>query len=155
MKPFFFFIFIFVSFSIFSQNTEGFSYQSTIRNSNNQLVINQYISLRFTIRLNSNAGATVYSEIQYPYSNSNGNVNLIIGKGIATSGTFSTINWAAGTHYLGIEFFTGTTSCQWIIVPIGTNGQIVSYCNGIYTWGSCTPQFPNLVWSDAIHQSLK
>lgn len=142
--------FFFLQIAILSaQTNQGFSYESTIRNSSNQLVTNQYISLRFTIRLNSTSGTTAYSELQNSYVNSSGNVNLIIGKGKATSGTFSTINWEAGTYYLGVEFFTGNT-CQWI--NIGNNTQIVSKCNGIYTWGACTTAL-SLVWSDEFNGS--
>ena len=133
-----------------AQNTQGFLYESTIRNSNNQVIVNQHITLRFTIRLNSNTGTAVYTEIQNPYSNGSGNVNVIIGKGVASTGVFSQINWAQGTHYLGIEFFTGAT-CQWTPISTGTNGQIVSKCNGIYTYGLCSSNVPNLVWSDEFN----
>ena len=150
MKKAFLIFMLLQSVFIFSQNTQGFPYESTIRNSSNQAVVNQYISLRFTIRINSNTGTVVYSETQNPYSNTSGNVSLIIGKGVAITGVFSQINWAQGTHYLGIEFFTGAT-CQWTPISTGTNGQIVSKCNGIYTYGSCTANVPNLVWSDEFN----
>lgn len=150
-KAFLFFMLLQYAF-IFSQNTQGFPYESTIRNSNNQIVANQHISLRFTIRLNSNTGTVVYVEIQNPYSNASGNVSLIVGKGVATTGVFSQINWSQGTHYLGIDFFTGAT-CQWTPISTGTNGQIVSKCNGIYTYGSCSANVPNLIWSDEFNGS--
>jgi beta-glucanase (GH16 family) len=150
MKKIFFILILLQSVFIFSQNTLGFPYESTIRNSSNQIVVNQFISLRFTIRLNSNTGTIVYSENQNPYTNTSGNVSLIIGKGVAKTGVFSQINWAQGTHYLGIEFFTGAT-CQWTPISTGTNGQIVSKCNGSYTYGSCTTNVPNLVWSDEFN----
>jgi beta-glucanase (GH16 family) len=150
MKKAFLVLMLLQSVFIFSQNTQGFLYESTVRNSNNQAVVNQYISLRFTIRLNSNTGTVVYSETQNPYSNGSGNVSVIIGKGVPTTGVFSQINWAQGTHYLGIEFFTGST-CQWTTISTGTNGQIVSKCNGIYTYGNCNAGVPNLVWSDEFN----
>lgn len=130
-----------------------FNYQSTIRNSNGQLVTNQMISLRFNIKLSSATGTTIYSEIQHPLTNSQGNITLWIGNGTATLGNFSQINWAQGTHYLTVEFFTGTNSCQWINVPFNQNGdigQIVSYCNGQYIYSACGA-FSNLVWSDEFN----
>ena len=151
MKKIFSILFLLQFIFLSAQTSQGFSYESTIRNSSNQIVPNQYISLRFTIRLNSISGTAVYSELQNPYSNASGNVGLTIGKGKATTGNFSTINWAAGTHYLGVEFFTGST-CQWINVPVGTNGQIVSKCSDIYTWGACSTSL-NLVWSDEFNGS--
>lgn len=151
MKKLFKILFLFQIALITAQTNEGFNYESTIRNSSNQIIANQYISLRFTIRLNSTSGTVVYKELQNSTTNSSGNVSLIIGKGNATTGTFSTINWAAGTHYLGVEFFTGST-CQWLEVPVGTNGQIVSKCGTIYTWGSCSSAL-SLVWSDEFNGS--
>ena len=130
-----------------------FGYQSTIRNNSGQLVTNQIISLRFNIKLNSATGTIVYSEIQHPLTNSQGNINVMIGTGTATTGNFSQINWTAGTHYLTVEFFTGTNSCQWINVPFdqsGTISKIVSYCNSQYVYGSCS-SFSTLVWSDEFN----
>ncbi|MFZ4670831.1 MAG: glycoside hydrolase family 16 protein [Flavobacterium sp.] len=130
-----------------------FSYQSTIRNNSGQLVTNQIISLRFNIKLNAATGTIVYSEIQHPLTNSQGNITVLIGTGTATTGNFSQINWTAGTHYLTVEFFTGTNSCQWINVPFdqsGTISKIVSYCNSQYIYGSCS-SFSTLVWSDEFN----
>lgn len=127
-----------------------FNYQSTIRYNNGQVVSNQMVSLRFNIKLSSSTGANVYSEIQHPLTNAQGNISVQIGTGTATTGVFSQINWSAGTHYLTVEFFTGTNSCQWINVPFdqnGTIGQVVSYCNGQYIFAACST-FNTLVWSD-------
>lgn len=129
-----------------------FNYQSTIRNSNNQLVINQIVSLRFNIKTNSNTGTTVYSEIQHPLTDSQGNATVSIGTGTAVIGVFSQINWAEAQHYLTVEYFTGTTVCQWIDVSPNPSGQAVSYCNNQYIYGVCTA-FSNLVWSDEFNGS--
>ncbi len=124
-----------------------FNYQSTIRNSSGQLVINQMISLRFSIKTGSTTGTIVYSEIQHPLTDGQGNITVAIGNGSPTIGVFSQINWTQGYHYLTVEFFTGTNSCQWVDVSPTTNAQIVSYCNGQYIYGVCS-SFTNLVWSD-------
>ena len=139
----------FILFSILA--SAQLTFQSTIRNSSGQIVPNQILSLRFNIKLNSTTGTTVYSEIQHPLSDSQGNVSLIIGTGTATTGVFSQINWALGTYYVTVEFYTGASSCQWINVPTGTTGQIVSLCNGSLIWGVCSTPFSNLVWSDEFN----
>jgi beta-glucanase (GH16 family) len=143
-------VLLFVLFSIVT--TAQFNYQSTIRFNNGQLVTNQFISLRFNIKLGSATGTTVYSETHRPLTNAQGNVTILIGTGTPTIGNFSQINWNAGIHYLTVEFFTGTTSCQWVSVPFNSEGQIgqvVSYCNGLYIYSACTTNtFNNLVWSD-------
>jgi len=139
---------LFVLFSLVAN--AQFSYQSTIRYSSGQVVSNQIISLRFSIKQTSSTGTTVYSEIQHPATNAQGNISVLIGTGTATTGVFSQINWSSGLYFLTVEFFTGTNSCQWINVPFdqnGTIGQAVSYCNGQYIYGVCST-FTNLVWSD-------
>ncbi|MFZ4106415.1 glycoside hydrolase family 16 protein [Flavobacterium sp.] len=141
--------FVLASFFSYAQ----FNYQSTIRNSSGQLVTNQIISLRFNIKLSSATGTTIYSEIQHPLTNAQGNITVLIGNGTATLGNFSQINWSEGNHYLTVEFFTGTNSCQWINIPFNQNGaigQIVSYCNGQYIYSSCAT-FSNLVWADEFN----
>lgn len=151
MKKAFTLLFFLHYFLLSAQTTQGFSYQSTVRNSNNQLVTNQHVKHRFTIRINSNNGTTVYRETQNPLTDNGGNISLTIGTGTADVGAFSQINWSQGTHYMGIEFFSGST-CQWIDVSMNTGGQVVSYCNGTYIWSACQT-FDNLVWSDEFNGS--
>jgi beta-glucanase (GH16 family) len=124
-----------------------FNYQSTIRNSVGQLVVNQMISLRFSIKTGSTSGNVVYSEIQHPITNGQGNISVAIGNGSPIVGQFLQINWSSGFHYLTVEFFTGTNTCQWVDVSPPSNSQMVSFCNGQYIYGVCS-NFTNLVWSD-------
>lgn len=146
MKKVIFLLFILTSIISNAQ----FSYQSTIRNSSGQLVTNQIISLRFNIKINSNTGSVIYSEIQHPLTDSQGNISVLIGNGTPTVGVFSQINWAQAPHYLTVEFFTGTNSCQWVDVSPNATGQIVSYCSGQYIYGACS-SFTNLAWSDEFN----
>ena len=147
MKKFFSLLFFLQYFLVSAQSTQGFIYESTIRNSSNQYIANQYVRHRFTIRQNSNTGAIVYKETQNPVTNSTGNISVIIGTGTPETGNFAQINWTQGTYYMGIEYFSGT-SCQWIDVSMNTGGQIVSYCNQLYIWSACQQGGQNLVWSD-------
>jgi beta-glucanase (GH16 family) len=130
-----------------------FNYESTIRYSDGQLVVNKIIALRFNIKLGSASGTTVYSERQNPLTNGQGNVSVAIGTGLAELGNFSQINWSQGTHFLTVEFYTGPVSCEWITVPFGENGpsaQVVSFCGGQYIFSSCNI-FNTLVWSDEFN----
>jgi beta-glucanase (GH16 family) len=150
MKKFLSLLF-FVQYCLVSaQSGQGFSYQSTIRNSSNQLITNQYVKHRFTIRQNSNSGTIVYKETQNPLTNSSGNISVIIGTGTAETGNFAQINWTQDTYYMGIEYFSGT-SCNWIDVSMNTGGQLVSYCNQLYIWSACQQPVLNLVWSDEFN----
>ena len=141
----------FIQFSVtFAKTAQGFVYESTVRNSNNQLVINQYVKHKFSIRLNSTSGSVIYSETQNPHTDSSGNISVIIGTGTAATGNFSQINWLQGIYYMEIQYFSGNT-CQWIDVPMVSGGQVVSNCNGIYIWDNCPETFANLVWSDEFN----
>jgi beta-glucanase (GH16 family) len=149
MKKLFLFVFSLFSFIAYSQ----LNFQSTIRNSNGQIVPNQIISLRFTFTLNSLTGSSLYSEIQYPLTSSQGNINLTIGTGKVVSGAYTPLTWPSGTYYVKVEFFTGagTGTCQWIQVTSTSTGQIANLCNGSLVWGSCQEQFTNLVWADEFN----
>jgi hypothetical protein len=130
--------------SVSAQSADGFNYTSTIRNSAGQAVRNVYVTLRFTIRLNTTTGTIVYQETQNSQTNNDGLTTLTIGKGKASTGVFNNINWTAGTHYLNVEFFTGNT-CTWI--SASSTEQIVSKCNTTYTYGACS----SLIWSDEFN----
>jgi beta-glucanase (GH16 family) len=129
------------------------NYESTVRYSNGDLVVNKMISLRFNIKLGSANGTTVYREMQHPYANTLGNVVVSVGTGVAELGNFSQINWAQGNHFLTVEFYTGPNSCEWINVPFVESGQIsqiISFCAGQYVLSPCST-FNNLVWSDEFN----
>ncbi len=149
MKKILSLVFVLHYFFLCAQSTQGFVYQSTIRNSSNQFVANQNVKHRFTIRQNSYTGSIVYRETQNPTTNSIGNISVIIGTGTAETGNFSQINWTQGTYYMGIEYFSGST-CQWIDVTMNSGGQVISFCHGSYIWSACQPA-GNLVWSDEFN----
>lgn len=149
MKKILSLVFVLHYFFLCAQSTQGFVYQSTIRNSSNQFIANQYVKHRFTIRQNSYTGTIVYRETQNPMTNSTGNISVTIGTGTAELGNFSQINWTQGTYYMGIEYFSGS-NCQWIDVSMNSGGQVISFCNGSYIWSAC--QTPGtLVWSDEFN----
>lgn len=94
--------------TINAQAPQGFNYQATVRNSAGALITNQNVLLKFNIMLNSQTSLPVYSETHQAPTDDLGQVNLVIGTGTPSTGTFSTINWANGTYYLGIELNTGS-----------------------------------------------
>jgi len=108
----------------FSQSPEKMSYQSVIRNSNNQLVTNQVVGMKISILQSTPTGTAVYSETQTPTTNANGLVTVEIGGGTVTSGTFASIDWANGPYFLKTETdptggtnYTITGICQLLSVP--------------------------------------
>lgn len=120
----------------YAQVPEKMSYQAVIRNSQNELVCNQQISMKISILQGNINGNSVYSEIQMPVTNVYGMVAFEIGAGI-TANTFSTIDWSAGEYFIKIETdltggsnFSITSISQMLSVPFAFYAK---------TSGSSTP----------------
>ena len=109
-----------------AQAPQGFNYQATVRNSAGALIVNQNVNFKFNIMLNSATSLPVFSETHMVPTDDVGQVNLVIGTGTATVGTFSTINWGTGNYYLGIELNTGSG-----YVAMGTT-QLMSVPYALY-----------------------
>ena len=126
MKKLFTLLALILITTINAQAPQGFNYQATVRNASGALVINQNVLFKFNIMLNSQTSLPVYSETHQAPTDDLGQVNLTVGQGTATTGTFSSINWANGTYYLGIELNTGTG-----YVAMGTT-QLLSVPYALY-----------------------
>jgi uncharacterized protein (TIGR02145 family) len=122
----------------FAQAPQGFNYQATVRNNSGQLLLNQIVLVKFNILLNSVNGTIVYSENQTANTDDLGHINLVVGQGSATIGTFSNINWGSGSYYLGIQLNSGSG-----FVEMGTT-QLLSVPYALYANSSATSAPQNL-----------
>ena len=140
MKKLFTILALIVITTINAQAPQGFNYQATVRNSAGALIVNQNVYFKFNIMLNSATSVPVFSEIHYVATDDLGQVNLIIGTGTATTGTFTGINWGTGNYYLGIELNTGSG-----YVAMGTT-QLLSVPYALYanSSGNAQAATPNL-----------
>ena len=75
-----------------AQSPQSFSYQSVVRDANNDLVTNQAIE-SISILKNSPTGTVLYAERRNVLSNANGLITLNVGEGIVLGGAFSSISW--------------------------------------------------------------
>lgn len=91
--------------SVFAQSPQKMSYQAVIRNGSNALVTSSPVGMRVSILLGSETGTEVYKEIYNPnpQTNANGLVTIEIGGGIPLIGTFSAIDWSAGSYFIKTE----------------------------------------------------
>ena len=91
--------------SVFAQAPQKISYQAVIRNSSSTLITSTPVGMRISILQGSATGTAVYVEIYNPnpVTNANGLVSLEIGTGLPVTGTFATINWAAGPYFIKTE----------------------------------------------------
>jgi hypothetical protein len=83
---------------------------------------------------NTPTSVPVFSETHFVPTDDLGAVNLVIGKGTGTTGTFSNIDWGNGIYYLGIELNTGNGyvamgTTQLLSVPYALYAQNSKYSN--------------------------
>jgi uncharacterized protein (TIGR02145 family) len=136
MKKLFTLLAFVITITTFAQAPQGFNYQATVRNSSGALIINQNVNFKFNVMLNSQTSVPIFSETHFAPTDDLGQVNLVIGQGTATTGTFSTINWGTGNYYLGIELNTGNG-----YIAMGTT-QLLSVPYALYANSSGNAQTP-------------
>jgi hypothetical protein len=140
MKKLYTLLALVITLITFAQAPQGFNYQATVRNNAGELIVNQNVNFKFNIMLNSATSLPVFSETHMAPTDDLGQVNLVIGQGTATTGSFSTINWGTGNYYLGIELNTGSG-----YIAMGTT-QLLSVPYALYANSSGNSQAttPNL-----------
>ena len=87
-----------------SQMPKAFSYQAVVRDNAGKVVADKEVGVKIEILKGSaESGTVVYEETLRPKSTMTGTVNLLIGTGTATEGTFADIDWGAATYFLRIS----------------------------------------------------
>ena len=149
MKKLYTLLALVITLITFAQAPQGFNYQATVRNSSGALIVNQNVNFKFNIMLNSASSLPVFSETHFTPTDDLGQVNLVIGQGTATVGSFSSINWGTGNFYLGIELNTGNG-----YVAMGTT-QLLSVPYALYANSSGNSQAatPSLASVLAVNNS--
>lgn len=137
MKKVFLILAVLITASVFAQSPQKMSYQAVIRNTNNQLVINQQVGIRFSILSGSITGTAVYVEKQTPNTNYAGTISVEIGGGTPVSGSFSAIDWASGTYFIKTETdplggtnYTITGTSQLLSVPYALHAKTAEIITG-------------------------
>ncbi len=167
---------------LIAQPPAKMNYQSVVRSSSGQLIVNQMVGLRVSILRGSAGGTVIYNEVMLPSTNANGLLSVEIGGGNG----FATIDWADGPYFLKTEIdpaggmdysivgvsellsvpyamFARTASqpalpgnpgvpgdmlywdgTAWTKLAPGQDGQTLVMCNGIPTWGGCTPSLTTI-----------
>ena len=111
-----------------AQAPQAIPYQAVARDNFGIAIINQAVSLRFTIHDATANGLIVYRETQSKTTNPLGLFTANIGQGTVISGIFSIIDWGGGSKFLQVEMdATGGV----IYVDMGTQ-QMLSVPYSIY-----------------------
>jgi len=121
-----------------AQSPQGFTYQAVVRNTANDLVINQQVGMRVSIRQTTIGGTVVYQETHTPTTNQNGLVTLNVGSGAVVSGTFNTINWGNGPYFIQSE----TDPAGGTAYSISGTTQLMSVPYALYAETSNNPGVP-------------
>lgn len=123
-------ILLLTPFISLAQPPQGISYQAVAYNPTTNLpIINQTISLRFSILDNSASGPAVYVETFTQDTNQEGIFSLNIGTGVQVTGSFSAINWGLNQKFLKVEMDT-TGGTNYVLV--GTS-QLMSVPYALYS----------------------
>lgn len=112
----------------FAQAPQGFNYQAVARNTSGVALISTNVGLEISLRQGSASGTIVYTEAHAVTSNNLGLINLTVGMGTPSMGTFSSIDWSAGPYFIQISMdATGGTT----YVLMGTQ-QLMSVPYALY-----------------------
>ncbi len=126
-----------------AQPPQAFKYQAVVRNASGEIISNESIDVRISIRHNGIGGSIVYQETFASSSNEFGLVHLNIGTGVPTIGYFHLIDWESGSKFLEVEVYdtgggsyTSLGTSQLLSVPFALNspndGDWIEDGNDIY-----------------------
>lgn len=134
-------ILILTSYLLIAQSPEAIQYQAVARDGTGQLLTNQSLTVRLSVKANGPAGSTVYQETHSASTNDYGLFTLLIGQGNPTTGTFSTIDWGNSSHFLRVEVDDGSGyvdlgTTQFVAVPYALYAKEAGNSGGSYNAGT-------------------
>lgn len=135
-----------------AQAPNKINYQAVARNASGQVLPNQNVALRISIRQNTAAGAVQYQERHTGATNAQGLLNVQIGGGTVLSGNFAAVTWADGLpKFLQIELDPAGGTAY---LNMGTQ-QLVSVPYALYATeaGSCPSQW-GMAGNDMYNNNL-
>jgi len=103
MKKTLVFFALFLTFiSLAGQSPNSFKYQALLRDGSGSPKANVAVTVIIDFLQGSATGASVYTESHSITTASTGLINLDLGLGTPSNGTFAAINWASGTYFIKI-----------------------------------------------------
>lgn len=135
-----------ISTNSFAQIPQKMSYQSVIRNTEGNLVVNAAIGVQISILKDSPTGQAVYVEAMTNTTNENGLLSIEIGGGTPVLGSFAQIDWATGIYFVKTETDpTGGTN----YTIVGT-GQLLSVPYALYAGSSKNLGKTTIIFTDDV-----
>lgn len=87
----------------YAQAPQGMSFQAVARDVNGNVLSEKTVAVKVEILQGSASGTVVYGETHKSMAAKNGVVNLQIGQGTVTDGTFAGIDWSRSPYFLQIS----------------------------------------------------
>ena len=133
-------LFMAIALCTIAQPPQAFKYQAVVRDNTGEIISNQSVGIRISIHDATAGGTIIYQETFTETTNQFGLVNLEIGNGTPTIGTFSGIDWSSNSKFLELEIDpSGGTS----YVSMGTS-QLLSVPYALYSQSS-----EDAVWEES------
>jgi hypothetical protein len=133
-------------FALFCQTPMAFRYQGVARDVDGIAYENRELSLRFTVRHQSESGPLLYMETHLVTSSEIGHFALNVGEGTAISGSMMDIDWSSGDFFLIVDMdVDGGNNYQYM----GAN-RLVSVPFAMYAARSGSGGAPSHEWSGAM-----
>ncbi len=95
-------IFLLIATTLIAQSPASFKYQAVLRDIRGNVKANTSTSIKIDILTGNATGTAVYTETHSVTTDGYGLINLEIGKGTVTLGTFSGINWGTSTYFVKV-----------------------------------------------------
>ena len=105
MKKFYSLVIVLLAFmTILVAQPQKMTYQTVVRDNNNELVVNQQVGIQVSIIRDSANGPVVYRETHLANTNVNGLVSIVIGEGVNPFlTTMADVKWGEYDHYLRVD----------------------------------------------------
>lgn len=124
-----------------AQPPQAFTYQAVVRDNTGAILQLTTVGIRINIHDEVAGGTIIYQENFTEMTNQFGLVNLEIGTGTATIGTFLEIDWGTNSKFMEVEIDqSGGTA----YVSMGTS-EIISVPYALYCEGTGKVESPGLV----------
>lgn len=163
MRRLLFFIIIVQSLTAFSQSSAYFNYQAVIRNVDGNLLKDKSVDLTISILHNNSVdGAILYKESHSVKTSSYGLIQLKIGNGRPSRGTFSSIEWGKGSFYIKLEIdinrsgiFDEVSTTQLLSVPFSMFSEEAANGIGYGTDESCSNVNEGKMRYNPLHKGMQ
>jgi hypothetical protein len=103
MKQLVFVLAALLSVAMHAQVPQGIPYQAVIRDTQGNPIINQSVSVKFSLHDQAADGTIVYEETHSTATNEVGLFSLTFGAGVPSIGAFTSINWSSGYKFLQVQ----------------------------------------------------